>query len=172
MSDTSHSVSQPADQPLTSAEVPAHSQKFSHTYYLAFPAHPARKDDPHYVDFNHYHRLTRPTARCYIGERVGFDECKDAQGDPAPAPGAGEQPGLELHHAVIEFSLQNGVDLKALEKDYPGVSDATDVGAWIESPESHQLRWLCAWHHRGAAGAHTASHADWSASQYIRGLIS
>jgi hypothetical protein len=30
----------------------------------------------------------------------------------------------------------------------------------------------CAWHHRGAAGAHTASHSDYEASQYVQGLIS
>jgi hypothetical protein len=29
----------------------------------------------------------------------------------------------------------------------------------------------CAWHHRGAAGAHTASHSDFEASQYVQGLI-
>ena len=35
--------------------------------------------------------------------------------------------------SIIEFSLQNGVDLKALEKDYPGISDVTDIGAWVEA---------------------------------------
>jgi hypothetical protein len=154
-----------------SASVPAHSGAQTHHYLLHFPAHPARTSDPHYVDFNAYHRKTRATARCYIGERIGFDDCRDAQGNPAPGPTTGEQPGLELHHAVIEFSLQNGVDLAALEKDYPGVSDTTNVGAWIETPDSGNLRWLCAHHHRGPAGAHTSSHSDWSASQYIKGLI-
>ena len=151
---------------------PAHEAKQTHHYFMHFPEHPARESDPHYADFNAYHRKTRPTARCYIGERLGFAECRDAQGNPCTTGADGEMTGLELHHAVIEFSLQNGVDLKALEVDYPGVSDTTDVGAWIESAESHQLRWLCAWHHRGAAGAHTASHSDWSASQYVHNLIS
>jgi hypothetical protein len=139
---------------------------------MHFPPHPARKDDPHYADFDHYHRKTRDAARCWIGERIGFGDCRDAQKQPCPPPGdGGKQPGLELHHSVIEFSLQQGVDLTALEKDYPGVSDPSRVGAWVESPE-HNLRWLCAWHHRGAAGAHTASHSDWSASAYVHGLIS
>jgi len=151
-------------------DTPAHNQKISHHYLVHFPAHPPRKDDPHYVDFNAYHRRTRPTARCFIGERLGYDECRDAQGNPAPAPESGPQPGLELHHAVIEFSLQNGVDLSALEKDYPGISDPTEVGAWVESGTN--FRWLCVHHHRGSAGAHTASHSDWSASQYVKGLIS
>ena len=149
----------------------AHDAKQTHHYLIHFPAHPARTDDPHYVDFNAYHRKTRATARCYVGERIGFDECKDAQGTPCTIDENGQMSGMELHHAVIEFSLQNGVDLQALEKDYPGVSDTTSVGAWIESPESHNLRWLCVHHHRGPAGAHTASHSDWSAGQYIKGLI-
>jgi hypothetical protein len=69
----------------------------------------------------------------------------------------------------VEFSLQNGISLTALEKDYPGISDPTQVGAWVESETN--FRWLCVHHHRGAAGAHTASHADYEASQYVIGLI-
>jgi hypothetical protein len=152
--------------------VPEHQAAQRHRYMMHFPAHPARESDPHHADFDHYHRQTRATARCYIGERIGFGDCLDAHGHPAQPPeGGGEQPGLELHHAHIEFSLQNGVDLAALERDYPGVSDPTQVGEWVQG-SADNLRWLCAWHHRGAAGAHTASHADWEASQYVRGLIS
>jgi hypothetical protein len=150
----------------------AHTQAESHHYIMHFPPHPARTADPHYVDFNHYHKTHRATARCYIGERIGYQDCRDAQMNPCPAPaGQGQQqPGLELHHAHVEFSLQNGIDLSALEKDFPGISDATSVGAWVESDVN--FRWLCAWHHRGAAGAHTASHSDWEASQYVHALIS
>lgn len=152
-------------------EVAAHQQAETHHYLVHFPAHPARRDDPHYVDFEHYHRLHRASARCWIGERIGYGECRDAQGRPAPPPEDGSgQPGLELHHSVIEFSLQNGVDLTALEHDYPGISDTTSVGEWIESAETN-LRWLCCFHHRGPAGAHTASHSDWTASAYVHGLI-
>jgi len=122
--------------------VPAHVQAESHHYVMHFPPHPARADDPHYADFDHYHRKTRATARCYIGERIGFGDCKDAQCKPCPPPeDGGEQPGLELHHAHVEFSLQNGVDLAALEKDYPGISDPSQVGAWVESEAN--FRWLC-----------------------------
>lgn len=150
--------------------VAAHQAAQSHHYMMHFPPHPARTSDPHYVDFNAYHRAHRATARCYIGERIGFGDCMDAQMRPAPPPAAGgEQPGLELHHAHVEFSLQNGVDLAALEKDYPGISDPSQVGAWIETDQN--FRWLCAWHHRGGSGAHTASHSDWEASQYVQGLI-
>ena len=152
-------------------EVAAHSAPQTHHYVVHFPPHPARTADPHYVDFNHYHQLHRQTARCYVGERIGFDECLDAQGNPTPAPDdpSAEQAGLELHHAFVEFSLQQGIDLAALEKDFPGISSTTDVGAWVESDAN--FRWLCVFHHRGPGGAHTASHSDWSAEQYVRNLI-
>jgi hypothetical protein len=137
---------------------------------MHYPEHPAREDDPHYVDFHAYHRAHRATARCYIGERTGYANCSDAQGTPALLPdGGGVQPGLELHHAHVEFSLQNGISLAALEKDYPGISDPSQVGAWVESGAN--FRWLCAYHHRGAGGAHTAAHADCEASAYLLGLI-
>ena len=147
-----------------------HIQALTHRYMMHFPAHPARVDDPHYKDFDHYHRKTRQTARCYIGERVGYHDCVDEHGSPCPPPAdGGEQPGLELHHAHVEFSLQNGISLKALEKDYPGISNRAEIGEWVESEAN--FRWLCAYHHRGAGGAHTAAHADFEASQYVLGLI-
>ena len=161
------------------AAVAAHQAAQTHHYLMHFPAHPARTSDPHYKDFNAYHDAHRATARCYIGERIGYGDCMDAQMRPCPPAGdagpggmyvaAAFQPGLELHHAHVEFSLQNGVSLTALEHDYPGISDPNSVGAWSETDQN--FRWLCAWHHRGAAGAHTASHSDWEASQYVQGLI-
>jgi len=149
--------------------VPAHDGQQTHRYIVHYPPHPARTSDPHYADFDAYHRKTRATARCYIGERTGYGDCADAHGKPCPPPDSGEQPGLELHHAHVEFSLQNGISLTALEKDYPGISDPAAVGTWVESGAN--FRWLCAFHHRGAGGAHTAAHADWEASQYVYGLI-
>ena len=150
--------------------VAAHDGVQSHRYVVHFPEHPARTDDPHYVDFNHYHKKFRPTARCYVGERIGFDECLDAQGNLCVIDDKGQMSGMELHHAHVEFSLQNGVDLAALEVDFPGISDPTQVGAWVESDQN--FRWLCVFHHRAAGGAHTATHSDWEAEQYVRGLIS
>ena len=151
--------------------VAKHLQGETHRYIVHFPPHPAREDDPHYKDFDAYHRKTRAAARCYVGERIGFHDCRDDQGQPCLPPGeGGEQAGLELHHSHVEFSLQNGVSLKALEKDYPGISKKDEVGAWIETEAN--FRWLCVFHHRGAGGAHTASHSDWEASQYVLGLIS
>ena len=136
-------------------DVPAHDGKITHTYFLHYPEHPARKSDPHYVDFSAYRRRTKATAKCAIGQhRNDYTEC------------AG---GLELHHAHVEFSLQNGIDLTWLEVDYPGISDPNTVGAWVESAAN--LLWLCSWHHRGASGVHVASSSDYEAARYVRNLI-
>jgi hypothetical protein len=156
---------------MTSKSVPAHTAAQGHRYVVHFPEHDAREGDKNYADFNAFHKKNRAAARCYVGERVGFGDCKDAQGVSCPPPRAKGKPqaGLELHHAHIEFSLQNGISLEALEKDYPGVSDPESVGVWVESGEN--FRWLCVYHHRGAGGAHTAAHSDWEGSQYVLGLI-
>ncbi len=160
------------------ADVAAHDQSEAHHYVVHFPPHPARTDDPHYVDFNHYHRVNGPTARCAFAVHATLP------GDPDPTPTGGHGrligPGegragcdttspMELHHAHVEFSLQNGVDLALLEKDYPGISDPTQVGAWVESAQNFE--WYCVYHHRGPGGAHTAAASDFEAEKYIRGLI-
>ena len=127
----------------------------THHYTLLYPAHPARAEDPHYKDFSAYRRRTKATAQCAIGlHRNDFSECGG---------------GLELHHHAIEFSLQQGIDLKWLEADYPGVSDPNSVGAWVESAKN--LEWLCERHHRGLDGVHVLSASDYQAIKYVRGLV-
>ncbi len=142
------------------ATVAAHDQKTTHNYVVHYPAHPARTDDPHYVDFNHIHDAWKQDPakwRCSVGaHRNDFSECSL------------DQP-LELHHHAVEFSLQNGIDLKWLETDYPGISDPSTLGAWVESADNLEV--LCVFHHRGHGGAHVASHSDYIAEEYVRGLI-
>ena len=134
---------------------PEHDQKLTHSYTVHYPAHPPRKKDPHYRDFEAYRRHTKADAKCAIGaHRDDFTECSG---------------GLELHHAHVEFALQNGVNLAWLEHDYPGISDPTKVGAWVESGAN--LTWLCEFHHRGHGGVHVASASDYEAEKYVRGLI-
>lgn len=162
--------------------VAAHDGKVSHGYTIHYPAHPARKDDPHYVDFDHFHRKFGPTARCAFAVRF------EPEGAAAPLLGGhggyahrligeGELRAgcdlahpMELHHAHVEFSLQQGVDLAVLEADYPGISDPAQVGAWVESADNFE--WLCVFHHRGHGGVHVAAAADFEAERYVRGLIS
>lgn len=139
-----------------SKAVQAHTQVSAHRYLMHYPEHPARTSDPHYKDFEEYRNKTKATAKCEIGEhRNDFSEC------------SGE---LELHHAHVEFSLQNGIDLAWLETDYPGISDPDHVGIWVESATN--LEWLCEFHHRGSGGAHVASASDFEAEKYVKGLIS
>lgn len=143
---------------MSDQAVQAHEQVAAHKYTMHYPEHPARTSDPHYVDFEAFRKRTHPTAKCAIGEhRNDFSECSL------------DKP-LELHHAHVEFSLQNGVDLKWLETDYPGISDPNSVGAWVESGDN--LLWLCQFHHRGHGGVHVASASDYEAEKYVKGLIS
>jgi len=160
--------------------VAAHAAKQTHSYVVHFPPHPARTSDPHYVDFNHYHQKFGPDARC------AFAIHGDLPGDAAPGRqttpphrligpsevrvGCDTEHPMELHHSHVEFSLQNGVDLALLEKDYPGISDPTQVGAWVESAAN--FTWYCSEHHRGYGGAHSAAASDFEAEKYVQGLIS
>ena len=137
---------------------PSHSQTVTHSYIVAYPPHFPRTKDPHYKDFNAFHRAHSKTAKCAIGEhRNDFSECDLTH-------------PMELHHAHIEFSLQNGVDLAWLEIDYPGVSDPDTVGAWVETGAN--FIWYCQSHHRSYGGVHAASASDFEAERYVRSLIS
>jgi hypothetical protein len=132
-----------------------HDQAITNSYVVHYPPHEPRESDPNYKDFNAFRHKTAASAKCSIGDhRNDFTDC------------AG---GLELHHAHIEFSLQNGVDLQWLEADYPGVSNPEEVGAWVESAEN--LVWLCEKHHRGVGGIHHASASDFEAEKYVKNLI-
>lgn len=136
----------------------AHKQKVTHSYVVSYPAHEPREGDPHYVDFEAYRRSTKAIAQCaYAVETGNSSECDV------------EHP-LELHHAHIEFALQNAVDLKLLERAYPGVSDPDEIGAWVESAEN--LVWYCRFHHRGHGGVHSATASDFEAERFVRNLIS
>jgi len=140
--------------------VEAHVSKVTHNYTVRFPEHPARENDPHYIDFNHIHTAWKKDPdkwQCFIGKHRGdFSECDLVH-------------PLELHHAHVEFSLQNGIELAWLEKDYPGISDPDKLGAWVESADN--LMVLCQFHHRGHGGAHVASASDFEGLKYVRGLI-
>lgn len=136
--------------------VEAHEQRISHSYTVHYPDHEPREGDPHYAAFTHYRKMHVHDAVCRFAERRGGDtsEC---------------QGGLELHHAHVEFSLQNGVDLALLERDFPGISNKEEVGAWVETDQNFVF--YCAFHHRGHGGVHVASSADFEASHYVRHLI-
>jgi len=147
--------------------VAAHTQTHSSNYQVHFPEHGSRPKDPHYRDFNHYHKTTKNNPeiyQCAVGKRRGdFSDCTlvDSSGKAMP---------LELHHTHIEWALQNEVDLKLLEAQYPGISNPDELGAWVESGAN--LEWLCQFHHRGHGGAHVASASDFEGQHFVKGLIS
>lgn len=149
------------------SDTPKHDQKVTNHYVVHYPEHSPREGDPNYVTFNAYHRLHSPTAVCFMGARLGLDQCADAQGLPMlDQPG---HPGIELHHAHLEFATINSVDLAVLSADYPQITTMEEALAWAETAEN--FVWLCAKHHRGAGGIHHAAAADWAAELYIRDLI-
>lgn len=136
--------------------VVAHAQTESHKYTVHFPAHGPRPADPHYIDFEHYHKLHSATAVCSFKGTAGETDCTT------------DKP-LELHHTHIEFALTNGVDFATLEKFYSGISDPTQVGAWVESEPN--FTWLCQFHHRGHGGAHVASASDFESQKWVKDFI-
>jgi hypothetical protein len=143
--------------------VPAHDQTVTHRYIVHYPEHDEREKDPHYKDFHHFRETTKATAKCLVGlHRNDYSEC---------FPGPEHWPvGLEVHHSHIEFALQNGVDLRWLEVDYPGVSNPDEIGAWVESAAN--LEWRCVRHHRGDGGVHSLTASDYEGVRYVRGLTS
>jgi hypothetical protein len=144
----------------TPQDVPAHVQTVTHDYTVHYPAHEPRTNDPHHADFEEWKRRRR-VAGTYdcdfaLKYRPDFSECDLTK-------------PLEAHHSVIEFALQNGVDIKLLEQFYPGVSQE-GIGAWIDSDQNLTL--LCTWHHRGHGGVHLVSASDWVAYKFVKGMIS
>jgi hypothetical protein len=137
-------------------DVAAHAQHIGHQYIVNYPSHYPRVGDPNYIDFEHYRKAHVATAKCAYANDADSDQC------------VLDKP-LELHHKVIEFSLQNGVDFAILERDFPGISDPTQVGAWVESDPNFVF--YCQYHHRGHGGVHTASSSDFTAEKYVKDLI-
>jgi len=135
----------------------AHDTQVTHTYHIHYPRHEPRADDPHYTLFNAYRKAHVATAVCAVGAR-GPKFLADCKG------------GLQLHHKIIEFAMQNEVDLETFAKDFVGVTTQDELMAWAESDPNFQ--WLCEFHHIGHAGVHVMSASDWSNGWYIPGLAS
>lgn len=141
-------------------DAPAHVQAVTHRYSIAYPEHGPRAGDPNYADFRAYKKRRKASGTYFCDFATEHRRGDQSECDLALP--------LECHHKVIEFALLNEVDLVSLEADYPGVSSMA-VGAWVESAENLEL--LCVKHHRGHAGAHTASYSDYGASFYVPNMI-
>jgi hypothetical protein len=128
------------------------------------------------VLFNAYRRSHVGSAVCSIG----------AQGPRWLATCVG---GLELHHRIVEFAMQNGIDLPTFAKDFlpaiiaaanplvdqtqiakwqVGLFTQDDLMAWAESDPNFQF--LCEMHHRGHSGVHVVSASDWNGVLYVPGM--
>jgi hypothetical protein len=141
--------------------VAAHIQAVTRRYTLHYPEHEGRAEDPWHADFEAFKRRRKAnsTDYCDFGHTYrGGDSSECDLSKP-----------LEAHHSIIEFALQNGVDIKLLEQFYPGVSQM-GIGKWVDSDQNLTL--LCTWHHRGHGGVHIASASDWEAYRFVKGLIS
>jgi hypothetical protein len=140
--------------------VPAHNQKFTHSYIVHYPAHAPRANDPHKWDFDQWKKRRREanTYHCdFAKDHRGGDESECDLKHP-----------LEAHHKVVELAMMNEIDFALMETDFPGIS-AQEVGAWIDSDANLTL--LCINHHRGPMGVHCASASDFGSTFYIRNLI-
>ena len=140
--------------------VPAHLQAVTRRYVIHYPEHGARESDPFYSDF-HAYKKRRKADGSYHCDFAAEHRIGDTSECDLTRP-------LECHHKDIEFAMLNEIDLSLLEAVYPGVS-SMPVGKWVESAANLEL--LCVFHHRGHAGAHVASFSDYTATYYVRGLI-
>jgi hypothetical protein len=146
---------------MTNADVPAHSQKFTHSYIVTYPEHAPRADDPHHADFEAWKRKRKATNTYYCdfaNDHRGGDTSECDNTHP-----------LEAHHSQIELAMLNEIDFTLLEQKYPGISNPDVAGAWIDSDANLTL--YCRTHHRAHPGVHSATYSDFGSEFYIRGLI-
>lgn len=140
--------------------VAAHVQAVTNHYLIQYPEHGPRESDPHYADFHAWKKRQREQGKWRCAWAVTIDDDSDCD---LSKP-------LEAHHGHIEFALLNAVDFARLEKAFPGISDPTQVGAWIESDANLML--LCVKHHRGmGTGVHHLAAADYEASHYVQSVF-
>lgn len=73
---------------------------------------------------------------------------------------------IELHHSIIEFSLQGGVDVAKLDEVFGLKLTDADFKVWVESPGN--LEALCPTHHRTHMGVHVLPEPFWNAVRVWR----
>lgn len=140
----------PTDSTVQVVVTPAHTAKETESFLYTFPAHEPRESDPHYHAFN--------AARRRL-EKLGALKCWI---DNADCQGA-----IELHHAIVEFSLAQIVDVAHFEKLYPEfkIDDDEKFLTWINA-EANLLP-LCVQHHRGVIGVHSIHYPAWVVQRFM-----
>lgn len=122
----------------------AHEQPHELHTIEFYPEHEPREHDPHYRFFN--------AARRRLKEK-GLLVCAIKSSQHSGT--------IELHHSLVEYALQNGVDLDKLNELYGLHLDDEAFKRWIE--EEGNLEPLCTLHHRGALGVHCMTDPMWNA---------
>lgn len=66
---------------------------------------------------------------------------------------------IEIHHNIIEWAMNNGVDWEKVKHDFPNVDSVDD---------KDQMMVLCSRHHRGKyTGIHTTTYPEWISQKYM-----
>lgn len=117
------------------------------------PEHEPRQDDPYASEYRRarHHAIDVLDSPCWI---CGVRKSQGGQ--------------METHHFIVEWSLQNGIDPKKVQADFPefDFSDEEKFKAWIDSEGNFMV--LCAQHHRGFSGVHSITWPPFSAQRYAR----
>ena len=121
-----------------------HRQKSTATWWAYYPAHEPRADDPH-------KSLFEAARKAMIDSGQGCWRCADRR-------------NLEAHHAILEFAVLNGIDLRKLTKDFPSIVDTESLYAWAAGPGNLEI--LCRECHRGQCGIHSVPWPAWSWQRY------
>jgi hypothetical protein len=122
---------------------PAHTQTETLKIIEYFPAHEPRKGDPHYPLFNAARKRLKAAGKL-VCWRCGTTE------------------NIQLHHAICEFALANGVDITKFQHLYPDLlTECTDeaFAAFVEGEGN--LTPLCQPCHTGAEGIHCLPYPMW-----------
>jgi hypothetical protein len=134
--------------------IPAHTQTTTLHIVECYPDHTPRADDPHYKYFNQAHDRLKKLGKlvCWVGNK----DCAGA---------------IELHHAICEFSLSNGVDVTKFAELYPefGVVDDETFLRFVE--EEGNLTPLCMAHHRGIYGVHSLPYPNWLPQRFYKSTL-
>ncbi len=123
----------------------AHDQIETTRVRVHYPPHETRAGDKHYAAFTAFEKRCRA---------MGLAVCAVKSDHHAGA--------IQCHHADIEFSLQNDVDLQKFDELYGlHLANDEDFRAFVESPSNAE--WLCLYHHIGAEGVHVVPEPLWRA---------
>ena len=123
----------------------AHLEKSTLHVEVYVPAHPDRKASALFERTRQ--QLIARDKVCWICGRTA-----EESGHP-----------LEAHHAIVEWSLINMIDIGLVKADYPAFDSPEKVDDMIQ-PGQGLL--LCKLHHTGEEGIHSIDYPRWLAQRY------